>query len=396
MRFPVFPALLLMLLCMAIDSVIYKEIIFRKGRGIVSDVYRALAVILSIFFLVIVFIPKRSCGDDTLRFVMWGLFIYLSIYIPKLIFLLFQALSYVPLVFRRKRVRIMDKAGAIAATGVFIIMWWGAIVTRTEFETKKVDIEIAALPETFDGFTIMQFSDFHLGTFGQDTAFVHKIVEEINHCQPDMIVFTGDIVNRRSTEVTPFIDPLSRLRAKYGVYAVLGNHDYGDYFDWTDENERAQDVNRLTDYLTEMGWKILDNESEWIHIGGDSIAVVGVGNISRLPFRIYGDLTKAYHDLADDNIKILLSHNPDHWTDDIMNKTDVNIQLTLSGHTHAMQIEVGGMSPASLKYDNWGNLSEDSLGHKLFVNKGLGTEGIPSRIGAVPELSLFTLKAEKK
>lgn len=396
MRFPVLPALLFMLVCVAVDWVIYKEIICRKGRGCLSHIYKIAAILLFLLFLVIICIPKRSCSDAALRFVMWGFFIYLTVYIPKIVFLLFQAVSFVTVAFGRKRVRLFDKIGYVAAAGIFVAMWWGALITRTVLETKKIDIEIASLPQPFDGFRIAQFSDLHLGTLGKDTTFVHEIVEEINRWQPDMVVFTGDIVNRKSGEVDPFVVPLSRLQAKYGVFAVIGNHDYGDYFCWANEDERVQDVRRLRNLMEEMGWRILDNESEWIRKGSDSIAIIGVGNISRPPFKVYGDLKKSYPDLDDDNVKILLSHNPDHWTDEIKNKTDINVCLTLSGHTHAMQFEVGGSSPASLKYDNWGTLSTDSVGHRLYVNKGVGTEGVPFRIGAVPEITIFTLKSEKQ
>lgn len=396
MRFPVFPALLLLLVCMGADRAIYKEIIGKKGRGLLSGAYKLLSVFLSLLFMVIICMPKRNGSDSGLRFVMWGFFVYLSINIPKIIYLLFHFLSYVSVFLGHKRQRLWDVAGYISAFLAFVVMWWGALVNRTNLEIKNVDTGIVGLPVEFDGFRIVQISDLHLGTYGNDTVFVNKVVEEINRLSPDIIVFTGDLVNRRSREAQPFLSTLSRLKAAHGVYATLGNHDYGDYNDWPDEKARTDDVSKLHDMMSGMGWQTLDDSTSWIHIGGDSLAIVGVGNISRPPFRIYGDLSKAYSTLADENIKILLSHNPDHWTDEIMNQADKNVQLTLSGHTHAMQIEVGGWSPASIKYKNWGSLCADSLGRKLYVNKGIGTEGVPFRIGATPEITLITLKAERQ
>lgn len=396
MRFPLFPALLFLLVCIATDRVIYKEIVGLKGRGFLSGAYKLIAILLTFLYMVIVCMPKRNGSDAGLRFVMWGLFSYLTIYIPKIIFLIFQALSLVPTIFHHKRLRIFNIVGGIVAGGVFAVMWWGALYNRTNIEVKNINVGIHGLSRSFDGFKIVQISDLHLGTLGNDTAFVHDIVHKINSLHPDVVVFTGDLVNRRSREALPFVNTLSRIKAKHGVYAVLGNHDYGDYNDWADETMRANDVQQLCHLMELMDWRVLENATDWIHNDGDSIAIIGVGNISRPPFRVYGDLSEAYQDYSDDNIKILLSHNPDHWTDEIMNKKDANIHLTLSGHTHAMQVEVCGMSPASLKYENWGKLSTDTLGRKLYVNIGLGTEGVPFRIGATPEITLITLKADNQ
>lgn len=396
MRFPLLPALLFLLVCIASDRVIYKEIVGLKGRGCLSGAYKLIAILLTCLYMVIVCMPKRNGSDASLRVVMWGLFSYLTIYIPKILFLFFQALSFIPTIVRHKRSRALDIVGAIVAGCVFVVMWWGALFNRTNIEVKNIDVGIYGLPQTFDGLKIAQISDLHLGTFGSDKTFVHNIVHKINSSEPDIVVFTGDLVNRRSREALPFVSVLSGIKAKYGVYAVLGNHDYGDYNDWADETMRKNDEQQLCHLMSLMNWQVLENSTKWIHNRGDSIAIIGVGNISRPPFRVYGDLCAAYQNYNDENIKILLSHNPDHWTDEIMNKEGANIHLTLSGHTHAMQFEVCGLSPASLKYENWGKLSTDTLGRKLYVNIGLGTEGVPFRLGATPEITLITLKAENQ
>lgn len=396
MRFPVLPALFFLLVCVAADQVIYKEIIALKGRGYLSKAYRLLSILLSLLFIVVICMPKRNGSDLGLLFVMWGFFVYLTIYIPKIVFLLIQSMSFITAVFGHRLRRMWSMAAGAVAVFISLVMWWGALVNRTNLEITKVDIQIAGLSEKFDGLKVVQISDLHLGTFGKDTTFLHEVVEEINRLSPDIIVFTGDLVNRRSREAIPFVSTLSHLKAKHGVFAILGNHDYGDYNDWPDDATRNDDVRLLYNMMSEMNWHTLNNSTSWINVGGDSIAIVGVGNISRPPFKVYGNLSEAYPSLGDGNVKILLSHNPDHWTDEIMNRQDLNVQLTLSGHTHAMQMEIGGLSPASIKYENWGTLSTDSLGRKLYVNKGIGTEGVPLRIGATPEITLLTLKSDRK
>ena len=196
-------------------------------------------------------------------------------------------------------------------------------------------------------------------------------------------------ISVKSSSVTA----LSELQARDGVYAILGNHDYGDYSDWATDDAKEADRRHLRDAIGNMGWRLLLNETEMIRRDGDSIAVIGVENIGDPPFHVYGSLAKAYPDVSDNVSKILLTHNPAHWTDSIADNPDINIPLTLSGHTHAMQMEVGGFSPAVFRYPTWGGLYADKdKKHNLYVNIGIGTVGFPARIGATPEITVITLK----
>jgi hypothetical protein len=239
---------------------------------------------------------------------------------------------------------------------------------------------------------VVHISDLHLGTYGNDTTYISTIVNKVNSLKADVILFTGDIVNRNSNELKPFVSTLSRLKAKDGVYSILGNHDYGDYEDWKSEAEKAANFQALKDMQAEMGWTMLNNQSTAITRGNDSITIIGVENIGDPPFHIYGDMSKAYSDISDKQYKILLTHNPAHWTSDIENQKESNIALTLSGHTHAMQMEFFGISPARFRYRTWGGLYNDNYNHPLYVNIGIGTVGFPARIGATPEITLITLK----
>lgn len=350
------------------------------------------SIVLYMLIVIALCLPRKSGGDSELITIMWLLFTYFSFYIAKYIFVLFDLLASIPRLFKRKRLKIVSIAGGVLALAVFFSMWWGALVNRFMIDVKQVDLEIKNLPRSFDGFTILQFSDFHVGTYGNDTAFVEKTVEKINSLNPDLIVFTGDIVNRRTSEISPFIEILSKLHSPYGVYSILGNHDYGDYSFWASDETKQANMDSLYRFNREMGWRLLRNEYEWIKSGNDSIAIIGVENIGDPPFPKYGSLRDAYPDLKDENVKILLSHNPAHWVDEISVDNSMNIDLTLSGHTHAMQIEVMGFSPAKYRYPTWGGLYKDEDSDRyLYVNIGLGTVGIPMRIGATPELTLITL-----
>lgn len=374
------------------DFYLYRIAKSRTKGTALKNIQLYSSVCLYLFIIVTICLPRRSGDDSELRAIMWMLFAYFSIYIPKYIFIIFDLISLIPELAHHKRIKIVSIIGGIISVVVFLLMWWGALINRFSIDVKTVNVEIENLPDEFNGFTILQFSDFHVGTYGNDTIFVQQVVDEINSIKPDLIVFTGDIVNRRTSELIPFIKVLSQLHAKYGVYSILGNHDYGDYSVWPDEAAKAANMDSLYKFNDMMGWKLLLNSHEWIKKGNDSIAIIGVENIGDPPFPKYGSLEKAYLNLSDSQTKILLSHNPAHWVDDISKSDTINIALTLSGHTHAMQIAFLGFSPAEWRYPTWGGMYADQANRKkLYVNIGLGTVGIPMRIGATPELTLFTL-----
>lgn len=324
---------------------------------------------------------------------MWILCAIISVYLPKTIFVVFDLIAKIPQLIGKKRIRAISITGLIIAILTFFAVWWGALFNRFHIDVKSVDITIPSLPRQFEGYRIAQFSDIHLGTFGTDTAFVSRFVDKINSLNPDLIVFTGDIANRNSNELKPFVKVLARLKAADGVISILGNHDYGDYTDWKNDADKKNDRRLMVELQGRMGWKLLLNETRFIERAGDSIAIVGVENIGDPPFHVYGSLPEAYPTPGDSLTKILLTHNPAHWVNEISDKPAMNIPLTLSGHTHAMQMSAGDISPARLRYKTWGGLYHDKSGqHLLYVNIGAGTVGWPVRIGATPEITLLTLK----
>lgn len=385
--------IVLLLINLGTDFYLYFKLKKRFTSPLPSRIQLISAVCLYVLLGVIVCLPRRSGSEDVLLTVMWTLFGYMTIYIGKYIFVIFDLIASIPCLFRGKRIKVLSVLGAFLGTVAFIAMWWGALVNRYRIQIKDVTIEIANLPEKFDGYRITQFSDLHTGTFRTDTAFVSKLVDRINATGSDAIFFTGDIVNRRSDELIPFVDVLSRLEAPDGVYSILGNHDYGDYSTWKDENAKQENMELLYSLQAKMGWKLLRNEHTFFKQDSDSIAIIGVENIGDPPFKSYGSLMNAYPDLDDSNTKILLTHNPAHWVDSIAEHKNVKIDLALSGHTHAMQIEIFGWSPAEFRYPTWGGLYHASDKDKsLYVNIGAGTVGLPMRIGATPEITVITLK----
>ena len=394
MRIPLLFLITVIVLSLLVDGYIYIMVRRRCVSKVPARLQLVSAVLLYMALIVGVSMPRRSGDDGSLLFIMWVLFGYMTFIMPKLVFVVVDAVALLPVLWHGRRWRWLSLTGGVIAIVAFLAMWWGALVNRFRVDVREVDFEFPHLPAAFDGFKIVQISDLHVGTYGDDDRFVRKLVGVINGLHPDAVMFTGDIVNRHSSELIPFVDALSGIEAPYGVFSILGNHDYGDYADWPSGADKAADVAALCARQESMGWKLLLNQTEFIHSGRDSIAVIGVENIGDPPFRIYGSLPKAYPGVGDSVSKILLSHNPAHWTDSISDHDDVNIALTLSGHTHAMQIEVAGLSPAAMRYATWGGMYGDEAGrHALYVNIGAGTVGMPMRLGATPEITLITLKA---
>lgn len=392
MRLPLLPILVIVAINILIDWYIFNVCRRRLPGKFWARLHLALSTLMTLVIIVAVSLPYRSCGRGMLLADMWLIYSYATLFFPKTAFFIFDILARLPQLFRRLRLKWLSSIGCGIAIATFVAMWWGALINRLDYQIKELEVTVRGLPEAFDGYRILQLSDFHVGTYGNDTAYVAKIVNAVNENNVDLIAFTGDIVNREAAELIPFVATLSRMKANDGVMAILGNHDYGDYKKWKSQADKQADKTTLVRCFDKMGWRLLLNETEMIHRGGDSIAVIGVENIGDPPFKVYGDLNKAYPNTSDSITKILLSHTPVHWVGEIKNNPSRNIALTLSGHTHAMQFELLGVSPAALRYPTWGGLYSDDDGrHLLYVNIGLGTVGIPTRIGATPELTIITL-----
>lgn len=392
MRVPWILITVLVVIQIFIDAYLFRIAMMRTRKDKWPRIQLSTAIFFFIYLIVTLSLPRRSESDGMLATVMWLLFGYLTVYVSKLLFIITDIIASIPKLWHRHRIKMLSWVGAILAVGLFASMWWGALINRYRIQINEVTVCIPDMPSGFDGYRIVQFSDLHVGTYGSNTTFVKEVVEQINSLKPDAVFFTGDIVNRRSDELKPFVRTLAGIKAPDGVYSILGNHDYGDYSDWPSAAAKANNMVLMEKLQNDMRWKLLRNSTAWLHHKGDSIAVIGVENWGDPPFPTYGDIGKAYSNVHDRNTKILLTHNPVHWLREVENNISANIALTLSGHTHAMQIEAAGLSPAAMRYTTWGGRYDSrDLRRTLYVNIGIGTVGIPMRLGATPELTLITL-----
>lgn len=311
--------------------------------------------------------------------------------------LLFTIISATGSFFRKSRhaVKIRKSFDAIAlfgGLGIAVSMLYGHIFGPEKLTIKTFTYRSASVPSAFHGFRIIQLSDLHVGTFSNRKNIISQITDSVMSLHPDMIVFTGDLVNYHSGELDAFLPILSKIKAPYGVYAILGNHDYMNYRHWLTDNDRKADIQRLISLEKKMGWRVLLNENCIIHRLTDSIAIVGVENDGKPPFPSRADLPRALKGVSPDCFSILLSHDPTHWKRDVLPTT--NIPLTLSGHTHGMQLQVGNFSPASWFYPEWGGpyvTSGDSSPRTLYVSLGTGEVLLPFRLGAWPEINVIIL-----
>lgn len=282
-------------------------------------------------------------------------------------------------------------ASAILAAAWILALAYGYAFGRFRYEVKNVEIAFDDLPQSFDGYRIVQISDLHLDGWRGKAKFSDKIVTKINSLHPDAICFTGDLVSLTHHELdAALIASLRQLHATDGVYSVLGNHDYAPYVHFASERQRAEAVNELIrKEREELGWNLLLNESCVISRGSDSIAILGVENQSCGVHKVIrrGNLKKAMQG-CENMFRILLSHDPTHWRAEVLPNTD--IPLTLSGHTHAMQMRIFGFSPCRWLYSEYDGLYSSGK-QSLYVNIGLGGT-LPFRLGASPEITLLTLK----
>ncbi len=273
---------------------------------------------------------------------------------------------------------------------------YGALFNVYRYATKKVQLRLMQLPSDFLGLRVVQISDIHSGSLS-DVGAVEKAVHTINALEPDLIFFTGDLVNNIAEEARMLQPVFAQLRAKHGVYSILGNHDYGDYYYWPDAAAKAANLHQLKDIHRQMGWRLLLNEHVVVQHGGHDIAVAGVENWSASDrFPKYGNLDAALDGLAEGTPVLLLSHDPSHWKAQIL-EHPVHIDATFSGHTHGMQFgfEWGKLrwSPVQYVYKQWAGMYEHA-GRYLYVNRGFGVIGYPGRVGILPEITVFDFKGQ--
>ncbi len=293
------------------------------------------------------------------------------------------------------RSRFLTQMGILLGSVPFLSLTYGVIRNAYRYKVFRQRVPVTGLPDSLDGLRIVQISDIHSGSFTFRDP-VRNAVDLINREAADLVFFTGDLVNSRADEMENFIDIFNKIRSKHGVFSVLGNHDYGDYHPWPSQEAKVQNFEKLKDTHRQLGWDLLLNEHRKVEINGEQIAVIGVENYSAHPrFPKYGDLSGAYSGTDDAALKLLLSHDPTHWRDEVITKYQ-DIAITFSGHTHGMQfgVEIPGWikwSPIKYVYKDWAGIYQAGK-QFLYVNRGLGFLGYPGRVGILPEITVLELK----
>ncbi len=331
--------------------------------------------------------------------------IFLTFFVPKLIFLAFHAMDDMVnlLSFGYSKLSSTDfsrrtfftQIGMVAGSLMFGGMVYGIVWGKFNFRVLREKIDSPRIPQAFDGLKIVQISDAHLGSFAGDLEPVQRAVQMINELDADLVVFTGDLVNVHANEAEPWIEVFSHINAKYGKFSVFGNHDYADYGNFS-PLEKSQSVKRLKEIHRLMGFRLLEDENVSITLDDQAITLIGVHNWGK-GFHQVGNLQVARKDAPVDNFKILLSHDPTHFEHQVKGHTDID--LTLSGHTHGMQmgIEIPALnikwSPVRFRYPRWAGLYEEN-GQRLYINRGFGVLAFPGRVGMAPEITLLTLGSQ--
>jgi predicted MPP superfamily phosphohydrolase len=289
------------------------------------------------------------------------------------------------------RSEFLARAAVVTATLPIVTMSFGIVSGAYDYRVRRRKLYLPNLPSGFNGIKIAQLSDIHSGSFFDKKA-VNGGIDLLLNEKPDVIFFTGDLVNNQTKEVNEYFDIFSRIKADMGVYSTLGNHDYGDYKQWSSPQAKQQNLQDMMEVHKRLGWNLMMNENINLKVGSDQISLIGVENWGAGRFAKYGDLEKA-HLNSEGDVKILLSHDPSHW-DNQVRPNFKDIDLMFAGHTHGMQlgIEIGDFrwSPSKWIYPQWADLYTEG-NHHLYVNRGFGFLGFPGRIGILPEITIFEL-----
>ena len=399
-----FPLLILLVIVAVVEIYTFQAFKTITKSKLVRFSFLAISIAVYIYFFVTMATYDRSRGQ-TPEFQM-ALGVLLTVAIPKLFLVLvlfgediyrwiIKAISAVsisetqPLAGRRKF--ISQLALGIAAIP-FVSFIYGIVQGKYNYKVLKYQLTFKDLPDAFDGYTITQISDIHSGSFTNKEKIKYG-VDLINEQQSDLMLFTGDIVNNKADEMDDWIEVFDKLEAKEGKYAILGNHDYGDYMDWKNPQDKIDNFKKVKEIHQKIGFDLLLDEHRYLEKDGQKIALLGVENWGR-GFNQAGDLEKASAGIKKEDFKILMSHDPSHWQEKVKNN-DFNYHLTLSGHTHGLQmgIEIPGFkfSPSQFVYKQWAGLYEE-FGRYVNVNRGFGYHAFPGRVGIWPEITVIELK----
>ncbi len=374
------------------------------------QIYQFLSLALIVYLVYTVFQYDRTVGQTQKS--LFTMAVVLLIYVPKIILTL---VMFGEDIFRvghaavnffvnndntnhlPNRRKFVSQVGLGLAAIPFLSLIYGIVEGRYNFKVIKQAVFFPDLPDSFDGFTITHISDIHSGSFDNHEK-INYAVDLINEQNSDLLLFTGDIVNAKAEEMHPWIETFNRLeKPEFGKFSILGNHDYGAYLEWKSEADKLKNFEDIKDLHRQIDFKLLLNENIKIKKDNGEIAIVGVENWGK-HFGKMGNITQASHGVEAKDFKILMSHDPSHWEEEVKNHHK-NFQLTLSGHTHGMQfgIEIPGVlkwSLAQYVYKQWAGLYEN-MGRYVYVNRGFGFHAYPGRVGIMPEITVITLKKGK-
>jgi predicted MPP superfamily phosphohydrolase len=314
-----------------------------------------------------------------------GVLLLLLYYVPRCVYLA----TYLPALLARRQ-RWGRIVATCAAALVFLAILDGTTLGRYRYKVVEVAVTVPRLPDAFNGLRVVQLSDLHLGSLGESYPGIRRLVERVNALQPDVVVLTGDMVNNFAEEVLPWANDLREIRARLGKFAVTGNHDHGDYTRWPSPDAKAENTRQIYRNMEACGFRMLANANEPLAVEGDTLYICGVENWRLPPRPSYGDVERALRG-TDGHAVVLLSHDPVYWREEIVRHP---VDLTLSGHTHAMQagLKIGrwSWSPAKYFFPEYNGLYARE-GRYLYVSRGVGYLGIPGRVGMRPEITLLRL-----
>lgn len=384
-----------------------KTLLIGKSNTVRSTVRYAYLVQAVVMLSLVVYLRFVQSGTVPFSFLMSIVFMSYAAKLVAVVFVFFDDIRRVLNLFfagRRRRYerrvaagqkmprsKFLARSAVVMATLPIVTMSFGIVRGAYDYRIRRRRIYLPNLPKEFEGIKIAQLSDIHSGSF-YDKVAVKGGIEMLMAEKPDMIFFTGDLVNNQTKEVSDYFDLFSKVKADLGVYSTLGNHDYGDYMAWTSLAHKNNNLKDMIKVHERMGWDLLMNENRSVRIGTDQISVLGVENWGAGRFAKYGQLDRSALN-AEGDVKLLLSHDPSHWDAQVRGQQP-DIDITFSGHTHGMQlgVEIGDFrwSPSKYIYKQWADLYQEDNQY-LYVNRGFGFLGFPGRIGILPEITIMEL-----
>ncbi len=351
-----------------------------------SGVWRTLLLALPTL-LTLVFMLVMICQVRVALLMQWAFVLLICVAVPKLVFVVTDLIGRGLTLNHQQALPYVHRTALCLSVAMAALQVYGTAFGWQRMQTKRTTLTLPTLPKTFKGYKIVQISDIHLGTYAGSTRVMKAMVDSVNKQRPDLIVFTGDMVNTASDEALPYLRTLKQLRATDGVLSILGNHDYCLYQPGLSPQEQAAEVERIVRMQRAMGWHVLLNENVALTRNDDTLYVAGVENVGKPPFPERGNLKKALQGISSKACIVLLSHDPWHWRHEVLSHPQV--KLTLSGHTHALQMQIGRFSPAAWFMPEWGGRYAEG-NQQLYVSTGIGGS-VPYRLGAWPTVEVITL-----